>query len=721
MFKKTILVVFGILLVIIFSKGVLSQEDPGVLESRLSEASGKDRLAILVELAKLYQVKDLGKAYSYGEKALELNHRFPNTTDETNLLNLMATVAIKLGNYPAGIRYSNRAAGLAKKSGNEKYYAAAIYNLGFANKYLAHYHEAVNYFSDAQALYKKLGDMKMVAGCFNQMGLVYRRLSDFSKALDLIFEAGKIYIKLDEKDSLASIYNNIGIIYDEMGNLDLALEYYKKSLEIDKKQKDYEGIAIAEMNVAGIYGRQKKYNEAMELYKRALATFEKLGSKKNISNVLLSIGENFEMRNNLQSAIKFYTRGKKIKEETGEFYGTSDSYMKLGGIYRKLGHYPQALEYLLKGLELSKKIDYQTGIRDSNFELSTLYREIADYPKALEYYTQYKETNDLIFNEKNSRRITELQVRFDLELKEKEITLLKKDQQIQSLRLERQTSLIHSIIVISVLILILAFVVYKRYRLKVRVNLELMRYREQLSELVEERTRELKEAQGELVRSERLSVLGQLTATVAHEIRNPLGTARTSIYSIEKSLKNNNIDRVRQAAQLAERNIVRCDNIIGDLLDFTRRRELRFEDTQIDAWLENILNERTFPEGIACERKLKSGIEIPVDRERLLRAVINVLNNAVDALQEKGAAGKKLTVGSIVSDHRLEIRITDMGAGIPAEHFDKIFEPLFSTKRFGFGLGLSVVKNIMIEHSGGVDIRSRVGQGTTVTLWLPQD
>jgi signal transduction histidine kinase len=342
-----------------------------------------------------------------------------------------------------------------------------------------------------------------------------------------------------------------------------------------------------------------------------------------------------------------------------------------------------------------------------------------DFPKALEYYKKYKETNDLVFNEKNSRDIAELQTRFDLERKEKEISLLKKDQQIRALDLDRQRNFTTYLIVISILILILAFVIYTRYRLKSRVNIELMRYRERLSEQVEERTRELKDAQVELVRRERLAVLGQLTATVAHEIRNPLGTVRASIFSLEKALENNNLDRVGQAIQLAERNIVRCDDIINDLLDFTRRREPRPEPTVIDSWLENVLNERPLPENIICIKELTSGLEIPVDRERLLRAFLNILDNAVDALGEKDAPGNRLTVSADVAAERLEIRVTDTGPGIPAANLDKIFEPLFSTKPFGFGLGLPVVKNIMTEHGGGVDIDSTMGRGTAVTLWLP--
>lgn len=251
-----------------------------------------------------------------------------------------------------------------------------------------------------------------------------------------------------------------------------------------------------------------------------------------------------------------------------------------------------------------------------------------------------------------------------------------------------------------------------------KIEEELEKHREGLEELVEERTRELEQAQAELVRQERLSVLGQLTATVAHEIRNPLGTVRTSVFAIGDAIEHNQVDRVKRALQLAERNITRCDSIIAELLDYTRDRVLQLRPTPIDTWLETVLDEQAIPADIICIRELTSGIEIPIDREHFRRAVINVVENGIDALQDKRARGNQLTVSAHVTGNRLEIRISDTGCGIPDDVMDKVFEPLFSTKSFGVGLGLAIVKNIMEQHSGGVEITSKLGEGTTVTLWI---
>jgi signal transduction histidine kinase len=258
-----------------------------------------------------------------------------------------------------------------------------------------------------------------------------------------------------------------------------------------------------------------------------------------------------------------------------------------------------------------------------------------------------------------------------------------------------------------------------------RTETELQRYRDHLEDLVIERTRELEEAQAELVRQERLSALGQLTATVAHEIRNPLGTVRTSVFSIEDAIKRDEFERIERALQLAERNIVRCDTIISELLDYTRYHVLRPSLTDIDGWLDRLLdemlNQQSIPETIACIRELNANIEIPVDTEHLRRAVINIVNNAVDAMREvPGQDRNQLTIKTLVIDERLEIHVSDTGCGIPDEMMNRLFEPLFSTKSFGIGLGLPIAKGIMEQHGGGIEVSSQRDKGTTIVLWLPR-
>jgi len=255
-------------------------------------------------------------------------------------------------------------------------------------------------------------------------------------------------------------------------------------------------------------------------------------------------------------------------------------------------------------------------------------------------------------------------------------------------------------------------------------ELELIKYREHLEELVEERTQKLQDTQDELVRKERLATLGQLTATVSHELRNPLGAMKPSLYIVKKKSDKDD-ERVQQAIERVDRNINRCDHIIDELLDFTRISGLDRQVTRIDNWLESVVDEQEVPKGIQIEKDLSlKDIELAIDNDRLLRAVINVVENAIhamldDNLQVRDEKNARLCIKTQCNNKRIEIVISDTGTGIPEEIMEKIFEPLFSTKGFGVGLGMPVVKQIMEQHGGGIEIDSEEGKGTSVTLWLP--
>ena len=246
----------------------------------------------------------------------------------------------------------------------------------------------------------------------------------------------------------------------------------------------------------------------------------------------------------------------------------------------------------------------------------------------------------------------------------------------------------------------------------------LAQYRQHLEELVDERTRDLKAAQEELLRKERLASLGQVIATVAHEIRNPLATIRTSVFTVDERVRGKGLD-VERSLDRVERSIARCDGIIEELLDYTRAHGLRRAVTRIDEWLERVLDEYPVPGGIKIDRCLAADVEMSIDRERFRRCVINLLDNAWQSLADVAEDRNEIIVESGVVDDRLQVRVMDRGAGVSPGTMPRIFEPLFSTKGFGVGLGLPFVKQVMEQHGGGVEIENRPGGGVVATLWFP--
>jgi two-component system NtrC family sensor kinase len=246
-----------------------------------------------------------------------------------------------------------------------------------------------------------------------------------------------------------------------------------------------------------------------------------------------------------------------------------------------------------------------------------------------------------------------------------------------------------------------------------------------LERKVEERTAALRAAQDQLVRSEKLSSLGKLSASIAHEINNPLAGILTFAKLIVRTLEQGPPDDDARKAlvkhlHLVERETERCSAIVRNLLDFARERPLALKDTNVHHVVEEalqLLQNQIQIQGVVLERKLAPVPLVDGDFGQLRQAFVNVIMNGCEAMPRGG----RLLVGTaLVDDGRwIEVSFKDSGPGIPPDHLSRIFDPFFTTKEKGTGLGLSVVYGIVERHGGKVEIDTEVGKGTRVVVRLP--
>ncbi len=257
-----------------------------------------------------------------------------------------------------------------------------------------------------------------------------------------------------------------------------------------------------------------------------------------------------------------------------------------------------------------------------------------------------------------------------------------------------------------------------------RINEDVRRLNRELADNM----KRLKAAQDELVNKGRMEQLGQLTATIAHELRNPLGAVRTSAYLLERKVKDKGLG-VESQLERINKGIVRCDNIITQLLDFSRTKQLNCQAADLDSWLGHIVEEeaKRLPSvlAITCSLGL-AGREAPFDPSRLQRAIVNLLNNASEALVGQGDDPAKFTnpepqlsISTYIKDGGVVIEVADNGPGIPTDVMTRIREPLFTTKSFGTGLGVPEIEQIAMQHGGRLDIHSNPGNGASFAVWLP--
>jgi signal transduction histidine kinase len=219
--------------------------------------------------------------------------------------------------------------------------------------------------------------------------------------------------------------------------------------------------------------------------------------------------------------------------------------------------------------------------------------------------------------------------------------------------------------------------------------------------------------------TEKLEILERLAATIAHDVRNPLGTVNTSIFAIRTAIERNQPERIEKALTLAERNIKRCDSILAEFLNITQSIDIRKRAVNIDAWIKDIIEGMYLPQNIEFIKNLHCDCTYNIDPEQLGRAVSNVITNAVEALKDSSPEVMKITVEAGIEEGTIYICISDTGAGIPDDILLRVYEPLFSARRFGMGLGLTVTKEIVERHGGTIDLQTKTGSGTKVTLRIP--
>jgi signal transduction histidine kinase/DNA-binding response OmpR family regulator len=260
-----------------------------------------------------------------------------------------------------------------------------------------------------------------------------------------------------------------------------------------------------------------------------------------------------------------------------------------------------------------------------------------------------------------------------------------------------------------------------------KAEAELRKHREQLEDLVKERTNELEATQEELVKHEKLSVLGQLTATVSHELRNPLGVIRSSTFYVESKLSDVD-EKITKHLKRIDEQVDLCDSIIGDLFEYTRGRRSEMLEGELNPFLEEVLAGMTFPEPVHMLREMAPDLpKVRFDREKLQRVVNNLVTNAIQAVvvrqegwkEEEGPYQPQVKVSTSTVENGVSIEVEDNGAGMDEETAARVFEPLFTTKARGSGLGLAIVKKIVEEHSGAVSIGSDPERGTKVTVVIP--
>ncbi len=243
------------------------------------------------------------------------------------------------------------------------------------------------------------------------------------------------------------------------------------------------------------------------------------------------------------------------------------------------------------------------------------------------------------------------------------------------------------------------------------INIELVQKNEQLNE-----------TQEQLLRADKLAAVGTLTFGVSHELRNPLSAIKNAVFLLKRKLSRESMpdidETIIQFLDIMDKEISRCSKIIDDLLGFTRVTKPTRFSSDINEVVNEALSRVEIAENIKLSKNLQANLPmVMIDANQIGQVLINLTENACQAMTDGG----ELKMSTKISGSFMEIEIGDSGCGIPEKEVRKIFDPLFTTKPSGTGIGLAVCHGIIQKHNGAIDVKSQEGIGTEMFIRLPLD
>jgi len=240
-------------------------------------------------------------------------------------------------------------------------------------------------------------------------------------------------------------------------------------------------------------------------------------------------------------------------------------------------------------------------------------------------------------------------------------------------------------------------------------------YSERLEEMVEERAKELRDAQEELVRRERLAVLGQLAGGVAHELRNPQTVISNAIHCLQTTLPDAD-ETTKEYLEMISSEVRNSDKIVSDLLSLSRTKPAEREEIAVSDLVAQLWEKLPPPEKLKVTTEIAPDLApLFVDPRQIGQVLVNLITNAYEAMPEGG----RLTIKAEAEKDQVYLSIADTGCGISKENMKRLFKPLFTTKAQGIGAGLAVSKNLVEVNEGSIEVQSEESKGSTFTVILP--
>ncbi|MEO6732274.1 MAG: ATP-binding protein [Ferruginibacter sp.] len=748
--KKTITFVF----IVFFNHALFAQiVKIDSLKKVLVNATDTARVNILNELSTQYSGlysytesdTSLIAAQHYADKALALARKNNFIKGIANALfnSAVNTDKSPTENKQVALTAYQAALPYLKQSNNEIGVATCMQGIAESYHTIGELEQAILYFDSVTQIVQRSGDISWSVYTTAMKGHCYFDMGNYRDA----YEIGTSALKLAERTNDT---HNICIALSHLENLYLGAGLPQTAIEYMHKILRYYPSALT--NVQGnlpweVYWVMIKGGEAF-LQLNELDSALKISKSapedaRNPDNYLF-YGHLYTAQHQYNSALSFFTKGLEVETQSGHLIGIARHANELGRIYSILDKFNLAIKYANDALISGKKMHALLEMKNAVGTLLDIYTKTKNYKQIYNYSQLFKSLNDSLASDEYRRKLSLVQIQNELDNEKQQAVLLGKENELKQQQLSKAALARKFFIAGITAVLLIAVIIFRSYRHKQKANIALQHQKEK----VESTLQELKSTQSQLIQSEKMASLGELTAGIAHEIQNPLNfvnnfsdVSTELIDEMNTEIDNGNLNNAKLLAQDLKQNLEkinhhgkRAGDIVKGMLQHSRSSSGQKEPTDINALADEYL--RLAYHGLRAKDKsfnaaMKTDFDDSLGKINLIpqdigRVILNLITNAFYVVDEKKKSGIEnyeptVSVSTKKIKGNAEIRVSDNGNGVPQKVLDKIFQPFFTTKPTGqgTGLGLSLSYDIVKAHGGELTVETKEGVGSVFIISLP--
>jgi signal transduction histidine kinase len=726
----------------------------------------------LTQIGNVYRDEGVfDSAYQFYVKAQNKNSEKPNPYYES-------IIKMNIGRYylitlkpDSALQIVEQARKIREGLGNPVLLAGSLIVMG--NCYLGkeNFSEAAYYYEMALAISK--GDANVNADYLQNMGEVRFRQGDFKAALNHWAKVLTYHRHSHYKYGLASLLLRMGRVFDQQGYFDLAIEYLTNALKISEKasyryltgqiiyeqawvyyrSKNFE-LALANLQkaenifittqskseIAGswdlrglIERRRKNYDTALFYHKKSLTERLRLGNKTDIDASFFNLGEFYLASGNYDMALPYYFRSLKMDNELGDNYGKSLNYNRLGKIYTSLSRFDSAKIYLDKSMKLAIPNSANEIFRDSYLDFATYYEKIGKPQEAILYHKKYHQLSDSIFNKQTAQSLASYRTLYEVERNEQQIELLNKNNQLSRAQVQKQQTVLYSVIVGASILLLLAGFYFRFSRRLSKLNKEISEQKEEIQAQAEELTESNQTISGINEKLEeridaRTSELKQAFKELdtffyrsSHDFRRPLttfmGLAEVARVLVKDPAALELFEKVNENAMNLDKMLRKLQSVSDVDMQTLIYKEVSLKEI-FEIELSDLKKELD-------NKKIRTTLSVKLEHPfytygALIKIIVqNLLENSIAF---SSAISPMIHLSACEKGGEVMIEVNDNGLGIEPEYIERVFEMYFRASEYskGNGLGLYIVKKTVQKLNGRIELQSEPGKGTTVCVFFPQ-